>query len=417
MEVFNLDLRPGRANPVLHCSQFDEGRAFRAMLFDGAAVYTLDGTETITLIEKKLDGNEVTIAVTNTSDNYVDFSTTQQMTALEGSQLCELRIEKGGDLIGSLNFILECEASPDTGIASDSAIHNLEQQIYDAVADQYDSNNVIFDNAPTAGHGVGYVVTSEGTPDELEDLTDVTLTTPTSGEALVWDGSKWTNGTPDLDVSDLADVVITSATDDDILVYDNGQWVNKANPASTANFGADYDENTTYNTGDKCVYNNLLYECNDDGVTGTWDGSKWDSLTVAGMTDNNLPHYTGTPTAGTTAEAIGAKCTIPTQTTLISGENVTTPTTYGYLNKSFTLTDLAVVRVQLGYSNSKPFAIGIKNGTGATNVNLAYTSQQDDAPDCPVSTSTILPAGTYYLWGKSSASAQNPVNVYAWYLK
>ena len=134
-------------------------------------------------------------------------------------------------------------------------------------------------------------------------------------------------------------------------------------------------------------------------------------------TDNDIPHYTGTPTAGTTAEAIGAKCTIPTQTTLVSGENVTTPTTYGYLNKSFTLTDLAVVRVQLGYSNSKPFAIGIKNGTGATNVNLAYTSQQDDAPDCPVSTSTILPAGTYYLWGKSSASAQNPVNVYAWYLK
>ena len=223
MEVFNLDLRPGRANPVLHCSQFDEGRAFRAMLFDGAAVYTLDGTETITLIEKKLDGNEVTIAVTNTSDNYVDFSTTQQMTALEGSQLCELRIEKGGDLIGSLNFILECEASPDTGIASDSAIHNLEQQIYDAVADQYDSNNVIFDNAPTAGHGVGYVVTSEGTPDELEDLTDVTLTTPTSGEALVWDGSKWTNGTVSTvgSIDDLNDVDTTGKAEGDSLRYNS----------------------------------------------------------------------------------------------------------------------------------------------------------------------------------------------------
>ena len=223
MEVFNLDLRPGRANPVLHCSQFDEGRAFRAMLFDGAAVYTLDGTETITLIEKKLDGNEVTIAVTNTSDNYVDFATTQQMTALEGSQLCELRIEKGGDLIGSLNFILECEASPDTGIASDSAIHNLEQQIYDAVADQYDSNNVIFDNAPTAGHGVGYVVTSEGTPDELEDLTDVTLTTPTSGEALVWDGSKWTNGTVSTvgSIDDLNDVDTTGKAEGDSLRYNS----------------------------------------------------------------------------------------------------------------------------------------------------------------------------------------------------
>ena len=309
MEVFNLDMRPGKASPVIHCSQFDEGRAFRANLFDGAAVYTLDGTETLTIIEKKLDGNEVTIGVTNTSDSYVDFDTTQQMTALAGTQLCELRIEKGAILIGSANFFLDCEESPDTGIASDSAIHNLEEQIADAVADQYDSNNVIFDNTPTPGHGIGYTVTSEGIdaaiPDELDDLSDVTYTgTPAMGEAVVWDGSKWTNGTPDMDVSDLADVTITTPSDDDILVYQNGEWVNMANPASTANFGAPYDENTTYNTGDKCVYNNLLYECNDDGVTGAWDGSKWDSLTVASMTDNNLPHYTGTPTQGSTAEAI-----------------------------------------------------------------------------------------------------------------
>ena len=307
MEVFNLDLIPGRSNPVIHCSQFDEGRAYRANLFEGASVYTLDGTETITLIEKKLDGNEVTIAVTNTSDSYVEFDTTQQLTALAGSQLCELRFEKGADLIGSANFILDCEESPDTGIASDSAIHNLEEQIAEAVADQYDSNNVIFDNAPTPGHGVGYCVTSEGTPDELADLTDVELTAPAIGEAVVWDGSKWTNGTPDMDVSDLADVTITTPSDDEILVYDNGEWVNKANPASTANFGADYDENTTYNTGDKVIYNNLFYECNDDGVTGAWDASKWDSLTVADMTAGNLPLGSDFSDPNSTAGAIASK--------------------------------------------------------------------------------------------------------------
>ena len=291
MEVFNLDLRPGRANPVLHCSQFDEGRAFRAMLFDGAAVYTLDGTETITLIEKKLDGNEVTIAVTNTSDNYVDFSTTQQMTALEGSQLCELRIEKGGDLIGSLNFILECEASPDTGIASDSAIHNLEQQIYDAVADQYDSNNVIFDNAPTAGHGVGYVVTSEGTPDELEDLTDVTLTTPTSGEALVWDGSKWTNGTVSTvgSIDDLNDVDTTGKAEGDSLRYNSTAQEWEARPV---------------------VYEMTLAEYT--ALGGDYTGYE-DSLIVLtdapnlNATANDLSMGSAPYASGSTAEAIGAK--------------------------------------------------------------------------------------------------------------
>ena len=310
MEVINLNFIPSGANPVAHASQFDEGRTTRFNLFDGSAVYTLDGTEIITVSVRKPDGHIVTEAVTNTSDSYVEVVTTEQMTACAGDNLAQIKVEKGGDTIGFLNYILQVQKDPeDGGDPSASFIHDLEQQIADAVADQYDAADVVFDAVPTAGHGVGFAVTSEGVknaiPDDLDDLSDVTYTgTPAMGEAVVWDGSKWTNGTPDMDVSDLADVTITTPSDDDILVYQNGEWVNMANPASTANFGADYDENTTYNTGDKCVYNNLLYECNDDGVTGAWDATKWDSLTIASMTDNNLPHYTGTPTEGSTAEAI-----------------------------------------------------------------------------------------------------------------
>ena len=283
MEVFNLDMRPGKASPVIHCSQFDEGRAYRANLFEGASVYTLDGTETITLIEKKLDGNEVTIAVTNTNDSYVDFATTQQLTALAGPQLCELRFEKGADLIGSANFILDCEESPDTGIASDSAIHNLEEQIAEAVADQYDSNNVIFDNAPTPGHGVGYCVTSEGTPDELADLTDVELTAPAIGEALVYDGTKFVNGTVSTvgSIDDLNDVDTTGKAEGDSLRYDSGsgEWV--AKPIVIEVTQAEYDQLvldgdlqplTTYVITDAPNLNataqNLSY---DGGVTSTYD--------------------------------------------------------------------------------------------------------------------------------------------------
>ena len=317
MEVINLNLIPSGALPVVHASQYDEGRTFRANLMDGSTVYTLDGTEVLECDVKKPDGNIVTVAVTNTSDSYVEIDTTLQMCACAGESLAELHITKGAQEIGTLNFILAVERSPlEGGIQSDSGIHNLQTQIGEAVADQYDAADVVFDAVPTAGHGVGFAVTSEGVknaiPDELDDLSDVTTSAPSSGEALVWDGSKWTNGTPDMDVSDLADVTITTPSDDDILVYQNGEWVNMANPASTANFGADYDENTTYNTGDKCVYNNLLYECNDDGVTGAWDATKWDSLTVASMTDNNLPHFSGTPTAGSTAEAIGDLTTLTT---------------------------------------------------------------------------------------------------------
>ena len=295
MEVFNLDLITGRANPVIHCSQFDEGRAYRANLFEGASVYTLDGTETITLIEKKLDGNEVTIAVTNTSDSYVDFATTQQLTALAGSQLCELRFEKGADLIGSANFILDCEESPDTGIASDSAIHNLEEQIADAVADQYDSNNVIFDNAPTPGHGVGYCVTSEGTPDELADLTDVELTAPAIGEALVYDGTKFVNGTVSTvgSIDDLNDVDTTGKAEGDSLRYDSGssEWV--AKPIVIEVTQAEYDQLvldgdlqplTTYVITDAPNLNATAQDLSyDGGATSTHDEVEANKTAIANL--------------------------------------------------------------------------------------------------------------------------------------
>jgi hypothetical protein len=240
MEVFNLNIRPGKTCPVIHCSQFDKGRTFRANLYDGSEVFTLTAAETLSVIEKKSDGNMVTIGVTNTSDSYVEFATTEQMTALAGPQICELRIVEGDTLIGSANFILDCEESPDTGIESESEIHNLETQIQDInneivpdlvaeeVENQYDSQNVIFDDAPTENHGTGYAVTSEGVknaldgkPDNLSDLGDVNISSPTSNQALVYnpDTHKWENAMIP-QTGTIEDVAIASFSDgaDDVPV-------------------------------------------------------------------------------------------------------------------------------------------------------------------------------------------------------
>lgn len=42
-----------------------------------------------------------------------------------------------------------------------------------------------------------------------------------------------------------------------------------------------YDSTHTYNGGDYCIYENVLYKCNTASTTGDWDLSKWDSVTVA----------------------------------------------------------------------------------------------------------------------------------------
>lgn len=185
MESFNLNIIPGKDRPVCHASQYDIGRTIHVNLFEGFNVFTLDGTETISISVRKPDGNVVTESVTNTSDSYVEFVTTEQMTACHGSNLCELKLEKGADVIGTMNFILEVEQDPlDGGVQSDTNIHNLQTQVADLVAievaDQYDSANVIFDAAPVPGHGNGYAVTSEGVATELalkQDVTDSNLTT------------------------------------------------------------------------------------------------------------------------------------------------------------------------------------------------------------------------------------------------
>lgn len=239
MESFNLNIIPGKDRPVCHASQYDIGRTIHVNLFEGFNVFTLDGTEVISISVRKPDGNVVTESVTNTSDSYVEFVTTEQMTACHGSNLCELKLEKGADVIGTMNFILEVEQDPlDGGVQSDTQIHNLQTQVADLVAtevaDQYDSANVIFDNDPTAGHGIGYAVTSEGVLNALGSL-QTTLESEI-GTAV-----------------DTVEDIIADA----------------------------YDENITYNTGDYCIHSDVLYKCNDNNVTGAWDATKWDATTVA----------------------------------------------------------------------------------------------------------------------------------------
>ena len=85
--------------------------------------------------------------------------------------------------------------------------------------------------------------------------------------------------------------------------------------AKDKNVADEYDDTHTYNTGDITIHENTLYICQDDNVTGAWDSTKWTATTIDDLipkTDNNLPHYTGTPTAGSTAEAIGDLSTLTT---------------------------------------------------------------------------------------------------------
>ena len=370
MEVINLNLIPNGTNPVVHASQYDEGRDFRLNLFDGTSVLTLDGTETIECDVKKPDGNIVTVAVTNTSSNYVVVTTTLQMTACSGNSLGTINISKGGVNLYTLNFILYCERSPlENGIQSDSAIHNLESQVEEIVSEQYDSANVIFDNAPTSGHGIPYVVSSDGLlsyiPKNVSDMDDVTITTPVQGEALVFDADgNLVNGTVSTvgSIDDLNDVDTTGKVDGDSLRYDSGSgdWV--AKPVTVALTQAEYDALVL--SGDLAP--NTHYVITDaQNLNPTASDIEYSSGVSVKQAILNIATFQFTKTVGGTSEA----------TFTVSRTDLNLPTGAkvkdGYIKQNSSLTfNLWTYALTTSESGANAIEGAIYNGTG---VSRTYT--------------------------------------------
>lgn len=130
IERIKLNLIPIGKMPVCHASQYDKGRRIALDIYNGLQPYILSD-EMLELDIRKSDGRIVTLDVPITArGNSVVFSTTEQMCAVAGANLCELKITKGADVIGSLNFYMEIERSPmENGLQSDSEINNLTTQI------------------------------------------------------------------------------------------------------------------------------------------------------------------------------------------------------------------------------------------------------------------------------------------------
>ena len=315
MEQITLNMIPKGITPICHASQYDKGRVIRLNIMDGLQGYVLSN-ESVQLNVRKPDMNIVTTDVDTTSGNtFVDIVTTEQMTACEGDNLCEIVLSAGDVVIASLNFIMRVEVDVlKDGIESETEIHNLTTQIQaineeivpqmvaEEVENQYDSENVIFDSTPTTGHGNGYAVTSEGVkayvdnkPNALVDLTDVDIDNPTSNQALVWDTTeqKWKNGEVSTvgSIDDLDDVDTTGKIEGDNLRYDGNEWVAKPNTIemTLAEWNAIADKQTWRNAHkntylvitDAPNLNETAKQISYDGGTDTvWD--KVEGLGVSG---------------------------------------------------------------------------------------------------------------------------------------
>ena len=141
MQKITLNLIPKGNKPIVYASQFDNDRVIRFDLMEGEADYIYSNSETFSVSIRKPDDRLVTLEATKDSEiitvddepvtvYFVKCSLTDQACACFGEAIGELKITEGETLIGTINFVLVVERSPElNGITSADGIHDLTEQI------------------------------------------------------------------------------------------------------------------------------------------------------------------------------------------------------------------------------------------------------------------------------------------------
>lgn len=148
----NLSVIPSGVRPVIPCSQYDNQlQALRFTLYKEGASFTIPNNAAVIINGYKPDNTAFSYAATAISGNVVTFAVTQQMTAVAGDVVCELRVRTDGEIIGTLNFILRVERAPlqDDTVLSETDIPLIEQAI-DIAANLAEYIQATYDNAEAA---------------------------------------------------------------------------------------------------------------------------------------------------------------------------------------------------------------------------------------------------------------------------
>lgn len=148
----DLNIVPVGICPVIHCSQYDNNlSAIRFRLYKNSVEFPVPSWAAVIINGQKPDKTGFSYAASAISGNVVTIDVTQQMTAIAGDVLCELRLRSNAQIIGTLNFILRVEPAPLTNetIISETEIPLIEQAV-DIAANLAEYIQATYDNAAAA---------------------------------------------------------------------------------------------------------------------------------------------------------------------------------------------------------------------------------------------------------------------------
>ena len=125
----NLDMYPGSHVPEhIHVSQYDSDFTLIFALYSSVGTFDIENSTTVSIRGTKKDGTGYSAAASlDIIENTVTVTGDQQMTAVSGPQIFELKLLKGQKELNSANFVLDVEPAAldrDT-IVSESKIMEL----------------------------------------------------------------------------------------------------------------------------------------------------------------------------------------------------------------------------------------------------------------------------------------------------
>lgn len=142
-ENVNVCITPKGDKPVLHFSQFDNGRIFTVTVLadDGESAAVLTGLD-IEFRIRKTDSHVVTVAPEAVTDNVITFKTTEQMCACCGQNIASVVLMEDELIVSTLDIIVDIQRDIlSGGLTSESDIRNLttqiEQIVPEVIGDDY----------------------------------------------------------------------------------------------------------------------------------------------------------------------------------------------------------------------------------------------------------------------------------------
>ena len=143
--------------PIVYCSQYDtDSRTIEFTLYDHGTQFYLDENDVVTVRGTKKDNTGFEYSCQNNIAS-VSFAIQEQMTLFAGKTPCELRIVRGAEVLGSMNFILSVEPSPleESTVISATALPAYESMLLAAQTANYDppTTDGVYTLAVTVSNG------------------------------------------------------------------------------------------------------------------------------------------------------------------------------------------------------------------------------------------------------------------------